>query len=289
MSRSESRDSAPVAAPATTRLVLVLYGEELAAWHLAPGKAPHPLSLQGQTRLRVETSRAIVSACDDVAERLRGDGTTVDEVHWLADEAGRQLWAGILPQLQESLGSPRWQLLAWEWLAGRFGLTDSQPWATPGLLESELLPWLVTADNATERRQMQERLASEHHVVAGRLTADRAQLQQENERLRAQNVALQQVDAERLLCFLPALYPRVFTVLGATDLALLCRRVEPLPIPNPYPEPSEETVHTLQKDFRALPRALQQQIVRFVARLPQRQKLQPRSEMRVLLQDLEKD
>jgi len=62
----------------------------------------------------------------------------------------------------------------------------------------------------------------------------------------------------------------------------------PLAIPNPFPEPSEETLRTLQNDFRALPRHLQQQIVGFVARLPQRQKLQPRPEMRDLLYELER-
>lgn len=72
-------------------------------------------------------------------------------------------------------------------------------------------------------------------------------LLQENESMRSQNAALQQVDTERLASFLPALFPRVFTVLGAADLALLCGRVEPLAIPNPYPEPSEEALRTLQK------------------------------------------
>ena len=114
------------------------------------------------------------------------------------------------------------------------------------------------------------------------------QAQEENERLRAMNAALQQVDAENLVRFLPALYPRIFTVLGAADLALLCGRVEPLAIENPYPEPSEETLRILQKDFRNLPAHLQQQIVDFVKRLPQRQKLNPRTEMREIVSELER-
>ena len=112
---------------------------------------------------------------------------------------------------------------------------------------------------------------------------------QENDHLRAQNAALQQVDAERLVSFLPALFPRVFTAIGPADLALLCGRTEPLALPNPYPEPTEETLRTLQKRFRALSQEWQRQIVRFVADLPQRQKLQPRPEMRELVRDLEEN
>lgn len=68
---------------------------------------------------------------------------------------------------------------------------------------------------------------------------------------------------------------------------LLCGRVEPLDIQNPCPEPSEET-YVLQKDFRNLPAHLQQQIVDFVKRLPQRQKLNPRTEMREMVSELER-
>jgi hypothetical protein len=283
MSPAESSPTAPV----QTRLVLVLLADKLAAWRLAPGCAPGSLPILGEMRVNATSPQAIAAAYADVAERLRGDGVSVSEVHWLADSKGRGLWAASLPQLQKLPDSPPWQLLAWEWLATRFGLRDAQSSPATDWLASELLPWLVTADDAAERHHMREALAREHHGEAERLAAERARLQQENERLWAQNAALRQVDAERLASFLPALFLRVFTVLGAADLALLCGRVEPLPIPNPYPEPSEETLRTLQKDFRALPRELQRQIAGFVARLPQRQRLQPRQEMRELLRQLE--
>lgn len=145
----------------------------------------------------------------------------------------------------------------------------------------------MTVDDALERQQMKDALEREHQSESERLAAERSHLRRENQRLQAQNAALQQVDAEQLLRFLPALFSRVFTILGAVDLALLCGRVEPLSIPNPYPEPSEETLRTLQKHFRALPRELQARIVRFVAHLPQRQKLAPRPEMRELISELE--
>ena len=130
-------------------------------------------------------------------------------------------------------------------------------------------------------------LAGEHQTQSEQLLAERTRLQQENEQLRSQNAALHSVDAEKLLSFLPALFPRVFTVLGATDLALLSGRVEPLSIGSPYDEPSAEALYTLQKRFRALPQQRQKEIVGFVAHLPQRQKLQPRPEMRKLVNELE--
>ncbi len=287
MSRPTSNKSATVPSSAKNHLVLVLLAGELAAWRLAPGSAPQSVRVQGQARLPVK-GQDIAYAFDDVADRLSGEGIGVGAVHWVADAEGRVMWASSLPKLKAFPDTP-WQLLAWEWLTGRFGMDSVKPWATPDLLESVLLPWIATADDASERRHMQEALASEHHTEAERLAGERARLQQENERLRSQNAALQQVDAERLVSFLPALFPRVFTVLGAADLALLCGRVEPLPIPNPYPEPSEETLRTLQMDFRALPREMQRQIVRFVSRLPQRQKLQARPDMRDLLRQLEQD
>ncbi len=289
MNQSKSRDTTPAKTPAATCLVLVLWGEELAAWQIAPGSAPRAVRLHGQERVNANSEQAIVAAFADAAERLRGDGTRLGKVHWLADAAGRRLWVDSLPLVQTLPDSPIWQLLAWEWLVERFGLNDAAPWTISDLLTRELLPWLVTADTATERHQMQDALAREHHSESARLAAERDRLQHDNERLRTQNAALQQVDAERLVSFLPALFPRVFTVLGATDLALLCGRLEPLPIPNPYPEPSVETLHTLQRNFRALPHERQREIVRFVAHLPQRQKLEPRPELRDLLHELEED
>lgn len=287
MIRSNSQEAKTVPTPVQNHLVLVLLAGELAAWRLEPGSAPQPVLLLGQARLPVK-KQDIADAYLDVSVRLRDEGIAVGALHWVADAEGRVMWASSQSKPQAFPDSP-WQLLAWECLAGRFGMDSAKPWATPDLLESVLLPWIATADDATERRHMQEALASEHHTEAERLAGERSRLQQENERLRSQNAALQQVDAERLVSFLPALFPRVFTVLGVADLALLCGRVEPLSIPNPYPEPSEETLRTLQMDFRALPRELQRHIVRFVSRLPQRQKLQARPEMRDLLRQLEQD
>lgn len=270
-------------------LILMLHAGELAAWHADVGSAPRSLPLQGQERLPISSTDALAAACNDVIERLHGEAIAPALVHCLADEGGRQLWCQLWGQNRIELPQRTpWQLLAWEWLAPRWGWDSHWPAHTIGpMLEQTIVPWLLTQDDAAERHNLYMARTHEHASATERLAAERAALTRDNEHLRAQNAALQQVDAENLLRFLPALYPRVFTELGAVELALLCGRVEPLNIPNPYPEPPEATLRTLQKDFRALPPPIQKQITGLIARLPQRQKLQPRPEMRALIQQLE--
>lgn len=270
---------------AAVTLVTLLHGECLGAWKLARDCLPQRLAVHGEQLLKVDDIRGLDHACEDIDERLRGDGCGIVEWHWLADEAGRRLLAS-----SKVLHQRHWrQVLDWQWLAERFALSDAAPRDLSTILEGELLPWLLAADADEEHRQQQQALQREHETESERLAAERIQLKQENERLRAQNTALRQVDAELLVSFLPALFPRVFTVVGATDLALLCGRIEPLGILNPYPEPSEETLRTLQRRFRALPQELQAQIVQFVSRLPHRHRLQPRPEVRDLVNELERD
>lgn len=274
-------------------LAIFCLQNQLAAWRLGSTHAPQRILVEGQERLPLPTpasTQALAQACADIAERLHGEGFFIHEVHWILDAPGNALWQSSLPLLQRIFTQHSvWQKLSWPWLAARFGLDVAQPWAASAVWAKGLLPWLVTLDHKAEQQQLQQTLAREHQTQSEQLLADRTRLQQENEQLRHQNAALHQVDAENLLRFLPALFPRVFTVLGTTDLTLLCGRVELLDIPNPYPEPSEETLRTLQRHFRALPPPLQQQIVRFVAHLPQRQKLQLRPEMRELVQALEEN
>lgn len=272
--------------PAAAHLILVIHDNKLAAWQAAPGSSPKALPLKGDMHLSIGDKRALESAHADVSERLRGDGVNVAYTHWLADAVGRQWCADCAAKDDKSTA---WQLLAWEWVAERFGLGKASPWETTESFNSQVMPWLITADDTAQQQHLRQAREREHHNETGRLATERTDLAQENDRLRAQNAALQQVDAELLVSFLPALFPSVFTVLGTTDLTLLCGRVEPLSIPNPYPEPSEEALRTLQRRFRALPHDRQRQIVQFVAHLPHRKKLQSRPEMRELVYELEEN
>ena len=273
----EQSDPTP-AESRTAQLLLLLHSGQLGAWQAAPGLQTRALPIKGEARLTVRDAPSLGSAWEDLATRLRDDGLSIHHTLWVADGPGRQ-WCA-----EQKLAT--WQL-PWEWLAQRFGLDDAAPWGSlEETWQAQILPWLITADDAAQRQQLRQAREREHTTEAERLAMERAALARENEHLRAQNAALQQVDAEQLASFLPALYPRAFTVIGPADLALLCGRTEPLALPNPYPEPVEETLRVLQRRFRALPQALQKQIVRFIDNLPHSQKLQPRPEMRELVEVL---
>jgi len=270
-------------------VVILFINKELAAWTCQSAGAAIRQPLLGQSVLKVLAQNTLSESCTDLAERMRGEGFVPDAIHWLIDHASRDLLPYDSLQICKATDQrPAWQVLSWEWVTRRFGLLGNPLQDGDGTLQDLVFPWLIASNHDAEYQQLQETLAREHQSEAERLANERRRLQQENEQLRAQNNALQQVDAENLLRFLPALFPRVFTVLGASDLALLCGRVEPLAIPNPYPEPSGETLRALQRKFRSLPHHTQAQIVQLITGLPHRQQLQLRPEMRELVQDLER-
>lgn len=267
-------------------LVFLLSQSTLLAWRLTPKKALIRCKIHGDDGFQVNSPEALADGQRDVLTRLQGDGITPSHVHWVFDAASRPLWAKAASQMLADT-SPLTQGLSWEWLAERFALSAVPDLADVALIEARVFPWLLSLEEDSEREQLQVTLLQEHQNESARLEQERARLKRENEQLRMQNAALVQIDTERLLSFLPALFSRVFTVLGAADLAALCGRVEPFDIPNPYPEPSEETLRTLQRQFRALSRESQLQIVNFVQQLPQYQKLNLRPEMRTLFDSLE--
>ncbi len=284
------------ARPASCHLILVLHGQELSAWQSLPDAHPRALLVKDESRLTVSSLEKLESAWADLDERLRGDGLVVDHVHWIADASARPWCAACAVKAAEAAEAAEtakadhrahWQVLGWEWLAERFGLGAVSPWVAGDSFTGLIVPWLISATDAAQRQNLRRAREDEHASETDRLMEERLALEHENIHLRDQNAALQQVDLERLVSFLPALFPRVFTVIGPADVALLCGRVEPPSLPNPYPEPSEETLRTLQKRFRALPKDRQRQIVHFVAALPQRQKLEPRPEMREWVYELE--
>lgn len=268
-------------------LVIFCCHNQLTAWKMGALCTPRCLPVQAQERITLQAAHTLIDAYDDVMARLRGQGDEINSLLWILDAGARQWWRQELPKLAPQF-PPVWQCLAWEWLAPRFGLPPSvQP--DQEVLRDHILPWLLLADAAAERTRMHEALVREHEIQKACLADERALLQEENERLRAQNAALQQMDLERLVTYLPALFERVFNVIGPVDLALLCGRIEPPDIPNPYPEPSEEALCRLQKQFRDLPRETQQKIVTFVDGLPHRQRLKPRPEMRELVEELREE
>jgi hypothetical protein len=272
----------------TPTLILLLLDRSLAAWLTRQGEVPRDQPIEGEGGwFPCKTPDELIQALDDLRGRLGNELGSSFQLELLHDEGSRELLTKALPKLATPLTACAWEILRWEPLAARCGWqVDTSTPPSRDWIVQHALPLLLASDDASARRQMQEGAQREHASLTEQLQAERVQIQRENDKLRAQNEALRRVDAERLIVYLPALFPRVFTVIGGQDLALLTGRPEPYALPNPYPEPSPETLDTLQHDFRALPRELQRQVVAFISRLPQSQKLKPRPEMRALVQGL---
>ncbi len=272
---------------ARPHILIVALDGQLSAWQLSvTDTAPQPIPIHGAHCLPLAQAHEAASALNDLYARLRqqeNDPATTGSWHLVFDRASRGYLDALCPLLNRL---PQWQLLDSDWLYARLGVRLTLPKPEPHAVRT-LLDWLARPEAAADLARRLDALAKTEAAERERLAQERAELIAENERLRAQNQALQRIDTENLLRFLPALYPRVFQHIGA-DIALLCGSLEPLAIPNPYPEPSEEVLRELQKDFRALPERVQRQIVQLVARLPQRQRLQPRPEMRDLIDQLER-
>ncbi|ODR87368.1 hypothetical protein [Shewanella xiamenensis] len=270
-----------------TSVVILLVQDYLAAWTLSANQVPVELPIEGEKQWLACTKGELLSqALADIDSRLGGRYP----LQLIYDAKSQSTLEAALPKLLVQLSKRGWQILSYEHLAKRCALTVNAELPKRSLVAEQLLPMLLAADNATERQKLQAAATHrEHEALTQQLQLDREQIMKENERLSAQNAILRRVDAEQLMSYLPALFPRVFTVIDGTELALLAGRIEPFKIANPYPEPSQETLHHLQRQFKTLPIEIQRQIIGFVSRLPQRQQLTPRPEMRGLIEQLEAD
>lgn len=277
--------------PHTPPIVLCHLSGNLSAWQLT--LSPVPLLIHSEQQVKASNSEELNSACRDIANRLCSEEQEPSLIHWITnDQQGDSL--AFLLKLKDIFPSAEIQQLNWSWLARRLGVNKelgvNHNSDLQRALDYHVMPWLLEReDYATQRNQQQIELKSEHAIQEKKLESERQRLQRENERLQRENAALQKVDTEALLHYLPALFPRVFNVLGATDLALLCHQIEPFNLPNPYREPTKATLRKLQRDFRHLPETKQRQIIQFIESLPQRKNLTPRPEIRDLIADIKDD
>lgn len=267
-----------------TSVIIFWVQDHLAAWALSANQVPVELPIEGEKQWLACTKAELLSqAITDIDSRLGG----YNPLQLIYDAKSQPILEAALPKLLVQLSKRGWQILSYEQLAKRCAFTINAELPKRGLVAESLLPMLLAADNTTERQQQQAATHRKHEALTQQLQLEREQIIRENERLVAQNAILRRVDTEQLMSYLPALFPRVFTVIGGTELALLAGRIEPFTIANPYPEPSPETLYQLQRQFKKLPIDNQRQIVGFVSELPQRQQLTPRPEMRSQIEQLE--
>ncbi len=269
-----------------TSVIIFWVQDHLAAWALSANQVPVELPIEEEKQwLACSNGERLSQALADIDLRLGGNYP----LQLIYDTKSQSTLEAALPKLLVQLSKRGWQILSYEHLAKRCALTINAELPKRSLVAELLLPMLLATDNTTERQRLQAATHREHEALTQQLQWDREQIMKENERLVAQNAILRRVDTEQLMSYLPALFPRVFTVIDGNELALLAGRIEPFKIANPYPEPSQETLYQLQLQFKALPIDIQRQIVGFVSRLPQRQQLTPRPEIRSLIEQLEAD
>ncbi|MGD9889287.1 MAG: hypothetical protein AB7S56_08500 [Halothiobacillaceae bacterium] len=230
----------------------------------------------------IKHAASLKAALEDVRQRLELPPQSALDVGLVYDHASAELLQGF----SQWRGDPHWQ---WQWLRWELRLprlspifAGEQPPAPERVLD-ELVP-----DIAPCLLGMSDDAAApvvQHDDTDWRQSV--AELEKTNQTLRARLDMMQPLETEKLLSYLPALYLHVFSVIGAADLALLAGRVEPLAIPSPYPEPSAETLHRKQREFRLLSKEEQARIVRLVS--VHHHRLQPRAEMQTLMSELMQD
>ncbi|KXS51869.1 MAG: hypothetical protein AWU57_3746 [Marinobacter sp. T13-3] len=270
-------------------IVICRLSGRLAAFQL--GQPARPLFIQGQHEVGATSLKEINSACRDLAARLRGEGEDPAVVHWVTDGSDHH-GLTFLSELYTIFTSSSFQLLNWHWLSHHQSIKakQSEQLLSPqDILTEHVVPWLCNQMQTvpeTHNSPEQVETLKEQEIE---LERENRRLQRENEHLKIQNTAVKNVDTEALLHYLPAIFPRVFNILGATDLALLCNRIEAFDIPNPYPEPTVETLRTLQRRFRRLPKQKQIDIVQFIDSIPQSNRLTVRPEMRNTISEIRED
>ncbi len=255
---------------------------------------------EAHTPLKLDVSVPLGTVLNELCTQLnRPDDLASLEVHFFYDRPSTGGLRGVA-ELLTKLGNPVWQVFrlerVWECAQQRKSppvdrlihqLVDENSagtrWVRETLLPTaEQLIWGDCAGPVGEATSVATVLSAS---VAREGNSKEIQLQRKIAKLEARFAALHPADGELLLTFLPALYAQAYTVLGGVDLALLVGRVEPFAIPSPYPEPSSEALHRKQRDFLALPRDTQRQIIQLVSGTTK--KLRPRPEMRKLIQELE--
>ena len=191
-----------------------------------------------------------------------------------------------LPESLAALACKRWQLLRWEPLAARCSAstTANDPFEQNWLINS-VLPVLQSTFNYADQAFSAEhhRVVRDHQQSLESLSAEIQGLAQDKAALQAQIEALQLVDIEQLLVFLPAIYRNFWGVINPSELALMVGSLKTLDIPSPQIEPSADTVKVLKKKLLNLPQRERNQLLSFCRQLPHN--LQVRGEMRDLLED----
>lgn len=243
------------------------------------------VALSGEDWYALTTSSGLSTALSELdAAPARGPRWSSLEVHLFYSAAAMQQLAEGLPKLVE-LGCSRWQVLRWEPWRARCerlsGLECAAPLPSEDWLAQQLLPLLESTLELDAPPPASTRPEPSVADDPAQLQRARIGLQEELEAMRALVAALQQPTLEQLISYLPAVYRNPFVSIAPHDLALLAGQLHVPQIASPWPEPSTDTLLTLQNRLRRLPQGEAERLRHFCRQLPHR--LDVRAEMRAWL------
>lgn len=187
-----------------------------------------------------------------------------------------------IPNLSTSLlelQSVSWQLFSWQFVIQKLNNTNNElqintmksdiTWLSQSLLP--VINSLGSKDIETDiesedYEDSQEGTAIERIELEKALESNR-ELQHKVQRLQHQANALQDLSIHKIITFMPAIYQNFWHMVKPSDIGLLVGNYAMPEIPSPFPEPAMDTIHMMKKQFLALPKQDQQQIIEFCQQL----------------------
>lgn len=189
-----------------------------------------------------------------------------------------------IPHLSASLvklQSENWQLFAWQLIIRLLNNSNAisprdKPKCDIEYLSQEILPFIdslafgkaqydkASAEYDEYDIDNSDAVAIEHKKLD---VASNRELQDEVKRLQHQANALQAISMQKIITFMPAIYQNFWHVVKPSDIGLLVGSYDVPAIPSPFPEPTIDTIHIMKKQFLALPKQDQRQIIEFCQQL----------------------
>ncbi|WP_198335595.1 hypothetical protein [Psychrobacter celer] len=191
-----------------------------------------------------------------------------------------------IPHLSASLfklQSENWQLLAWQFInrslinSGSISHQDNTKYDIE-YLSQDILPFIdsmafgqaqynkVPVEYNEKDIENPDAVAIKHEKLDAAVASNR-ELQDEVIRLQHQTNALQGISMQKILTFMPAIYQNFWHIVKPSDIGLLIGSYDIPAIPSPFPEPTIDTIHIMKKQFLALPKQDQRQIIEFCQQL----------------------
>ena len=187
-----------------------------------------------------------------------------------------------IPNLSTSLlelQSVSWQLFSWQFVIQKLNNTNNElqintmksdiTWLSQSLLPviNSLGSKDIETDIESEDYEDSQEGTAIERIELEKARESNRELQHKVQRLQHQANALQGLSIHKIITFMPAIYQNFWHVVKPSDIGLLVGNYAMPEIPSPFPEPAIDTIHMMKKQFLALPKQDQQQIIEFCQQL----------------------